>query len=78
MKTRKCEIMKTKVNLEFISKVYEMNEKMLDLANFWSDNEEALKDVSECKNHLSREFLRDLAIDTYNWYLALFDAYLQK
>lgn len=70
--------MKTKVNLEFISKVYEMNEKMLDLANFWVDNEEALKDVSECENHLSREFLRDLALNVNNWYLALFDEYMQK
>lgn len=70
--------MKTKIELEFISKVYEMNEKMLDLANFWVDNEEALKDVSECKNHLSRESLRDLTLNVNNWYLTLFNEYMQK
>ena len=73
--------MKTNVNLEFINGVRELSEKMLDLASFWLENQEALEDANVSKNYPFNKSFDDLALDTRKWFIALindYNEYLQK
>lgn len=67
--------MKTKVELEFLSKVRDMNEKMQDLANFWLENQEALEDANVSKDYPFNKSFDDLTFDVSNWFLTLFNEY---
>ena len=70
--------MKTNVNLEFINKVQELSEKMQDLTNFWTENEELLENVNECKGYPFSISFDDLTINVYNWLLALINDNCEK
>lgn len=75
--------MTTNVNLEFLSKVREMNEKMQNLANFWLENQEALEDANVSKDYPFNKSMEgsrfihfdDLTFDVSKWFLTLFNAY---
>lgn len=67
--------MKTNVNLEFISKVRELNEKMQDLTNFWQENQEALEDANVSKNYPFSKSFDELTLNVNNWFLTLFNEF---
>lgn len=67
--------MKTNVNLELIGKVRELCEAMQNLADFWQSNLETLGDTNERKDYPFSKSLRDLELDTFEWFLTLFNAY---
>ena len=70
--------MKTNVDLEFINKVRELSEKMQDLTNFWTENEELLENVNECKGYPFSISFDDLTINVNNWLLALINDHCEK
>ena len=70
--------MKTNVELEFISKVRELGETMQDLADFWLENLEALEDANISKDYPFNGPLLDLALDVFDWYVELSNAYYEK
>ena len=70
--------MKTNVDLEFISKVYELQKNMRNLANFWHNNSKALEDLNVSKNYPFNIDFEDLTFDTYNWLLTLISNYCEK
>ena len=70
--------MKTNVNLEFINKVRELSESMRGLANFWTENENLLEDVNECKDYPFSKSFDDLTFDVYIWLLTLINDYCKE
>jgi hypothetical protein len=86
--------MKTKVNLEFISKVRELSEKMQELNLFWQSNLEVLKDINDCKFSeslddltvspedtnfsITCESFEELTNSVFDWFLTLNNAYFEK
>jgi hypothetical protein len=86
--------MKKNVDLEFISKVRELSEKMQDLNLFWQSNLEVLKDINECKFSESLDDLTvspedtnfsitcesfdNLTLNIYSWLLTLINTYCEK
>jgi hypothetical protein len=70
--------MKTNAELEFINKVRELSEKMQELADFWENNSEVLEDAIVYKDYPFSDSFDDLALNTYNWLLALINNYCQK
>ena len=70
--------MKTNVNLEFINKVRELSEKMLELKIFWGENEKELEDVNLLKSYPFSESFDVLTLNTYNWLLALINNMCQN
>ena len=63
--------MKTNVDLEFISKVRDLSDSMRILSNFWAENQNEL-------NYPFSESFDNLALNTYNWLLALINSYCEK
>lgn len=70
--------MKTNVNLEFISKVRELCDKMQDLADFWAKNEKELAGAIVCKDYPFSESFDDLTLNVKLWFLTLIKEYCEK
>ena len=70
--------MKKDVDLVFINKVRELQKNMRNLANFWHNNEELLKDLNVSKDYPFSINFEELTFDVYNWLLTLSNNYLQK
>lgn len=70
--------METNVNLEFINKVKEVSEKMQELAIFWENNSEMLEGAKVYKGYPFSLSFDDLALETYNWLLALINNMCQN
>ena len=70
--------MKKNVNLEFINKVDLLQKSMRNLANFWHENEEKLKDLNVSKDYPFNICLEDLTFDTFNWLLTLINNYCEE
>ena len=68
--------MTTNVNLEFISKLNELNEKMRDLADFWEENEKALEDANISKDYPFNKSFDQLTFDSHYWCLTLVSDYI--
>ena len=67
--------MKTDVNLEFLGKVRELSEATRNLALFWYENRKELEDLNISEDYPFSESLQDLALETSNWFLTLFNKY---
>ncbi len=70
--------MKTNVELELLNKVRELSEATRNLALFWYKNRKELGDINERKDYPFSESLQDLALEAYDWYVALSNAYYEK
>ncbi len=70
--------MKKDVDLVFINKVRELQKNMRNLANFWHNNEELLKDLNVSKDYPFSINFEELTFDVYNWLLALINDNCEK
>lgn len=70
--------MKTNVELEFIGKARELCEAAQSLAIFWYKNRKELESFDISKDYPFNGSLQDLALNAFDWYVALNSAYYEK